>query len=112
MDNTDNKYICDKCNYLTDTYKYFYQHCKTKKHLELEKKPRKDKLGIEYKCDKCEYISMNKNNYLTHKLNNHSATEEREKQFTYYCKACDFGVFVDSCYNKHIISKNHLMRIK
>lgn len=108
----ENKYTCDKCNYTTDTQRYFYQHCKTKKHLDLEKKPRKDKLGIEYKCKKCDYTSMNKNNYETHVLNNHSNKKERKGKFSFYCDACDFGVFTESCYDKHITTRNHLMRIK
>lgn len=107
-----NNYECNKCNYTTDNKYYYHQHCKTKRHLDLEKKPRKDKLGIEYKCDKCDYKSYNQNNYLTHKLNNHSTKKDRQKDFKYYCKSCDFGVFTESCFNKHISTKTHLMRIK
>ena len=106
------KYICEKCNYKHNNHANYIQHCKTGLHLTGKRKPRKDKLGIEYKCNKCDYKSMNKNNYDTHRLNNHSTKEDREKEFKYYCNTCDFGVFVESCYNKHIASKNHLMRIK
>ncbi len=111
----DQIFICEKCNYKTNIKRYYSYHCKTEIHKtgkRKPRKPRKDKLGIEYKCEICDYNTFNKNNYETHKLNNHSTREEREKQFKYYCKTCDFGVFVESCYNKHITTKKHLMRIK
>jgi hypothetical protein len=50
---------------------------------------------------------MNKNNFMTHKLNNHSTKEERKKEFKYYCEACDFGVFTESSYEKHKNSLRH-----
>lgn len=104
------KYICEKCNYKHNSKTNYEQHCKTKLHLGTERKTRSDKLGLEYKCEKCEYKTTNKNNYLTHSLNNHSTKENRKQEFKYYCDACDFGVFVESCYNKHIVSKNHMRR--
>ena len=106
------KYICEKCNYKNNTKRNYDNHCKTELHKTGKRKPRKDKLGIEYKCDKCDYVSLNKNNYLTHKLNKHATIDEREKEFKYYCKTCDFGVFVKSCHDKHLENNNHLRRVK
>ena len=64
--------------------------------------------------DKYKFETKNKNNCLTHKLNNHSTKEEREKEFTYYCKFCDFGVFTESSMNTHNESIRHkrLSKIK
>ena len=106
------KYVCEKCNYKHNNKLNYEQHCRTGLHLTGQRKPRADKLGIEYKCEECGYNTLNKNNYLTHKLNNHSTLADRKKEFKYYCETCDFGVFVESCYNKHTTSKNHLRRLK
>ena len=54
-----------------------------------------------FSCDKCDFSSTNKNNYLTHKLNNHSTKEERKQQFKYYCDTCDVGVFSETSFNNH-----------
>ena len=95
------KFFCDKCKYGTDIRSSLLQHNKTTLHQtgERGKKPIKDKQI--FKCSECEYESQNKNNYLTHKLNNHSTKEEREKEFSFYCKICDFGVFSESSMNTH-----------
>jgi len=38
--------------------------------------------------------------------------EEKEKKFTYYCKACNFGVFTESSYNNHLNGNRHNIKIK
>lgn len=43
----------------------------------------------------------NCNNFMTHKLNNHSTKEERKQEFKYYCETYDFGVFTESSFEKH-----------
>jgi hypothetical protein len=105
----DNKYkfICDKCNYKTNLKSLILQHNETELHKtgERGKKPIKEKEI--FKCSDCEFYSTNKNNYLTHKLNNHSTKEERKKQFKYYCDSCDFGVFTESSFEKHKNSLRH-----
>ena len=101
------KYYCEKCNYGTDIRYSLIQHNETDLHKtgERGKKPIKEKEL--FSCDKCDFSSTNKNNYLTHKLNNHSTKEERKKEFKYYCEACDFGVFTESSYEKHKNSLRH-----
>jgi hypothetical protein len=42
-----------------------------------------------------------------HILNEHGTLEEREKDFKYYCKLCDFGSFSKNIYENHIISDKH-----
>jgi hypothetical protein len=106
MDNY--KYYCDKCEYGTNI-KYSYEcHLKTKLHLTGNRDRKKKELKKEYECKKCDYNTVNKNNYLTHKLNNHSSKEKRKEMFKYYCDKCDFGVFTESSYNKHFESKRHI----
>ena len=73
------KYYCAKCNYGTDIRYSLIQHNETDLHKtgERGKKPIKEKEI--FSCGKCDFTSTNKNNYLTHKLNNHSTKEERKK---------------------------------
>ncbi len=110
MDNY--KYVCEQCNYKTNIRHSLLQHNETELHKTGERKKKPIKIKEEYKCDKCDYISTNKNNYITHKLNNHSSQEERKKQFKYYCEKCDFGVFTESSIKKHNITIRHLRLIK
>lgn len=42
-----------------------------------------------------------------HKLNKHSSQEEREKEFTHYCKLCNYGSFSLDSYNLHINTIKH-----
>ncbi len=109
------KYYCEKCNYYTNIKNSMNLHIKSNLHLtgELGKRNIKteDKKKT-YKCDKCDFISKNKNNYMVHKLNKHSTTEERKCGYKYYCELCDFGVFSQSLYNKHLETETHKNIIK
>ena len=105
----NNKYICEKCNYVTNLKHLLEQHNETEKHKTgkhgkcfLKKKEKEI-----YTCEKCNFNTTNKNNYLTHNLNNHSEKEERKKEFKYYCDSCDFGVFTVSSFDKHKMSLRH-----
>ena len=42
-----------------------------------------------------------------HVLNEHSTKEEREKEFKYYCKSCDFGTFSKDTYEVHTNTNKH-----
>ena len=108
----ENKHYCDKCNYGTDLLYNWKQHYNTTLHQTGKRKTRSDKMTDGYICDICDYKTPNKNNYLTHKLNNHSDKEKRKKEFTYFCENCDFGVFTESSYKKHLDTKKHKMKIK
>ena len=104
------KFNCEKCNYSTN-FKYSWnKHCNTILHKTGKRKIRKDRIQENYICNKCDYITTNKNNYLTHILNNHSKKEERKEKFKFYCEKCDFGVFVKSSFEKHLITKKHLIK--
>lgn len=104
------KYICEKCNYKTNLRHLLEQHNNTVLHLTGKRKQKPIKIKKIYECDKCNYKTSNNNNYSTHRLNNHDTQENREKEFTFYCKKCDFGVFTESSYNIHLTTKKHLMK--
>jgi len=66
-------FYCDKCNYRTD-FKYSYeQHLETTLHKTGKRKERSDKVVL--KCEFCPYESHNRNNFQTHRLNNHLSIE-------------------------------------
>jgi hypothetical protein len=100
------KFFCQKCNYGTNIRNSLIQHNETNFHKTGLKKRKDEK--INYKCELCEYKNINKNNYLTHKLNNHSTIEERNIKFKYYCNKCDFGVFSESSFKLHKDSVRHI----
>jgi len=101
------KYICEKCNYKTNLKSLILQHNETELHKTGERGKKQIKEKVIFKCSDCKFESTNKNNYLIHKLNNHSNKEERKKQFKYYCNNCDFGVFTESSFEKHKNSLRH-----
>ncbi len=43
-------------------------------------------------------------------LNNHSTEEEKKKEFSYYCEICKIGMYAETIYNKHLISKKHIRK--
>ena len=100
------KHYCEKCNYKTNIRHSLLQHFNSELHKTGQRGIKKKAVEI-YQCNDCEYNTIKKSNYLTHKLNNHSSIEERKKEFKYYCDICDFGVFTESSYKKHIESKVH-----
>ena len=108
------KFHCEKCNLYFNYKSFLEKHLLSNKHINGERKERKDK-GIikeiekkKHKCKDCEYESININHLKSHILNNHSTIEEREKGFKFYCKKCNFGSFTKSCYNKHLDTLNHI----
>ena len=100
------EYICEKCNYKTNIKSRWNAHILTELHITGIKKKRSDYLEP-VKCDHCDYKSKNKTMLKTHLLNNHKTQEEREKNFKYYCKMCDFGTFAINTLNVHNNTKKH-----
>jgi hypothetical protein len=101
-------FYCEKCNYRTE-FRYSYeQHLETTLHKTGKRKERSDKVVL--KCEFCPYESHNRNNFNTHRLNNHLSIEERSKEYTYYCNICDFGSFDTKVMEKHNQSKKHVLR--
>lgn len=98
---TEYKFICEKCQYRTNLKSLIDQHYNTVLHKTGKHGRRETKEKNNYKCQYCSYETSNKNNYLTHTLNNHESLENRKKTFKYYCECCNVGVFTKSAYNKH-----------
>jgi hypothetical protein len=104
------KYICNTCNFKTNSLATYEIHENTGKHkLGGIRKTRRDKKPEnEIKCNYCDYKNQNIGNLRKHTLNNHCTNEEREKEFKYYCKVCNYGSFGITEYNNHIKSKRHI----
>lgn len=105
-------YHCEKCK-LYFNYKSFYEkHLISNIHINGKRKERNDKKEKPdrtiHKCSLCDYENINIQNYKAHYLKNHCTIEEKEKEFKYYCKICDFGVFTESMYNKHLETTKHI----
>jgi hypothetical protein len=49
---------------------------------------------------------------IQHKLNEHSSNEQREKEFKYYCKNCNYGSISIDLFNKHLNTNKHNKNIK
>ena len=112
------EYCCEKCNFKCKFKVDYERHIKTGKHINgiiikkkyERKKEKKEK--IIHVCEKCNYKSDHLYNYKTHILNNHSTEDEKKKEFPYYCENCKIGMYAKTVYDKHLISKKHLIRIK
>ncbi len=103
----ENKYVCNKCNFSCKIQSRWDAHIKTEKHLTGQRKKRSDyKEAIP--CEKCDYKTKNKMMMLQHKLNMHCSIEEREKEFKYYCKNCDYGTISKDLFEKHLKTEKHL----
>ena len=91
---------CNKCNKTYASHTHYLIHCETELHKTGQRKKRSD-TKEPYKCEHCEYKSKNLTTFKMHKLNYHSSVEEKEKEFKYYCKECDYGCFYEEAINKH-----------
>ncbi len=117
MENKDSFFYCEKCDFKCKYEVYYERHLKTGKHLngkitKIHTKERIKKDHIIYKCEKCDFTSNHLYNFKTHVLNNHSSVEDKKKEFPYYCECCNIGIFAETVYNKHLLSKKHLMKSK
>jgi hypothetical protein len=111
------KFYCEKCNFKCDFQVYYERHLKTGKHIngkitKIHKKERIKKDAVIHKCEKCEFTSTHFYNFKTHILNYHSSIEERKKEYPYYCECCDYGIFSIDNYNKHLLTKKHIIKSK
>jgi len=107
MNKKEYKYECVKCEFYTNARSAFEKHLITEKHKTGEKAIRCDKKYPD-KCEMCNYKPSGNMNYIQHKLNIHSTPEEREKEFKFYCKNCDFGTFSKNIYETHLKTKKHI----
>ena len=106
----DFKYYCEKCNFGCDIKSRWERHINTELHITGKKKIRSDFKGIK-KCECCDFETKNNLQFTEHKLNYHSNKEEREKEFKYYCKFCDYGTFAITFIEKHNNTTKHKRHI-
>ena len=106
MDKT-NKYMCNDCNFNCNTKARWENHINTELHKTGNRKKRSD-----YKepniCNNCDYSTKNNKILQIHKLNKHSSKEIREKEFTFYCKMCDYGSFSKDSIEIHYNTNKHI----
>ena len=100
------KYSCDKCDYYTNHQTSWNRHVKTTMHIEGHRGTRSDKKEPT-QCPHCDYKSKNSQLMRKHILNKHKSSQEREKEYTHYCKACDFGEFNNAMYQNHLKTNKH-----
>ena len=102
----ETKYNCDKCNFKCNTKARWEAHIDTELHKTGQRKKRSD-FKEPFKCDDCDYTTKNITTMKIHKLNKHSTKEERSKQFTLYCKYCDYGSFSKDSLEIHNNTEKH-----
>ena len=100
------KYQCNKCKFYTNYESLWDRHINTELHKTGKKKIRSDKIRLE-QCLECNYETKINTNMRQHILINHGTKKEREKEFTYYCKICDYGTFSKPLYKTHKQTKKH-----
>ena len=104
------KYICKKCGFNSNYKSCWEKHISTILHKTGKRKKRSD-----YKepkqCKQCEYKTKNKMTMKIHVLNAHSNLDEREEEFKYYCKDCDFGTFSNEIFEAHTKTEKHVRHI-
>ncbi len=104
------KYICDKCDYKCNYKSQWINHSNTDLHLTGIRKKRSD-YKDDTKCDKCDYTTRNIITMKKHILNKHATIEQREKEFKFYCKLCDFGTFSKDTIEVHNNSDKHKLSV-
>lgn len=100
------EFYCDKCDYICQYESHWLQHTSSKKHNDITRKPRSDKV-LEPKCKLCSFETNNTANMLVHTLTKHSTPERRKKEFKFYCDKCDFGTFTQILFTRHLETKKH-----
>ena len=105
MDDTKNKH-CNKCNKTFTSNTHLRIHYNTDLHKTGQRKKRSD-FKDPFKCEDCDYTTKNITTMKIHKLNKHSTKEERSKQFTFYCKYCDYGSFSKDSLEIHNNTEKH-----
>lgn len=100
------KYYCEKCDFSCSCLSIWTKHTETELHKTGKRKKRCD-CKVPFACEQCKYETKNSITFKKHILNEHSTKDEREKEFKYYCKYCDFGTFSIDTFNLHNNTKKH-----
>ena len=106
------KFVCNTCNFSCLYQSCWDQHIITDKHKNNGKIIREKKIKTIHKCSCCDFIAPHNDCLKNHYLSKHASINEKENEFTFYCKLCDFGTYYENVYNKHCKFKKHIMAIK
>ncbi len=104
-------YYCNSCDYKCNVKSSWEKHLLTTLHITGKRKVRTDKIDP-YTCKNCSFKTKNKVALKQHNLNYHSTITERENEFKFYCKYCDFGTFSNPLYEEHLNTEKHKIFIK
>ena len=104
-------YNCEECDYHCMHESHWIQHMSSKKHQNIDRQPRSDKV-LEPKCKLCPFESNNLTNMTVHILTKHSTPSQRKKGFKFYCDKCDFGTFTQILFTRHLETKKHISNNK
>ena len=101
---------CEKCNNTFKCHAKYLIHCETELHKTGHRKTRTNKKE-DIICSICNiYTTRQTTNMKLHILNNHSNSEEKKKEYTYYCEYCDVGYFIEDKYIKHLATQKHKIK--
>jgi hypothetical protein len=109
--NTTDKYVCNICKFSCKFESSWNKHILTDKHKNngVYIRPKKNNIKSIKKCSVCDFIGAHNDALKIHYLSKHGTIEEKEKEFTYYCKICDFGSFYENTFKSHCETKKHLL---
>jgi hypothetical protein len=93
------EWICESCNYKTNTKQTYERHLLTNRHL--------NPTPTEWICKSCNYKANTKQTYERHLLSNRHLNPT-PKQTEWLCKCCKYKTNFKYSYNKHLLSTKHL----
>jgi len=84
--NDKNRYVCEKCCYITSRHSNYLRHIETKKHLENLSKVLKSVKSVKF------------------------VKKSPNANIKFYCECCDYKASQKSHYEKHLKTKKHLKK--
>lgn len=105
-ENITYKYNCLACDFHTNYNSLWERHIATQLHQTGKRKTRVDKKRLD-KCPYCDYTSKINTILKQHILIKHSTKKQKQKEFPYYCKKCNYGSFAKPSYERHLLTNKH-----
>jgi hypothetical protein len=99
-------YICEICDFKCDYLANWNKHILTSKHNNNGKTIKKETRN-KY-CNICGYKALTYSDARNHYLSKHGTTEEKKKEYPYYCNSCNIGTFGKCIYKAHCKTNKHL----
>jgi hypothetical protein len=99
-------YNCKTCKFECKYLSNWVQHIQTARHKNDGKKTRK--VTRNKNCSICDYTGLTYSDARNHYLSKHGTTEEKKKEYPYYCDSCNIGSFGKCIYEAHCKTNKHL----